>query len=192
MFVAIAMVLAVALSAVLPQASMLMPLATIVIFVAAPFVGVVSFRYGEPRALRRMLACAIKSGRVDGGVVLATSLARSSALVLAYSSAEQETLAQRISRSDSGVMGASRLIAVKAGEALELRTGTDADRLVAAIPPHRYLLESERGSAVLRVCAPDGTEVVSFPVIDATTTKLRPLGILDAQKALRIGPFGAR
>ena len=183
-FVAISMVSAALASTVLPRATMLMPIATVIIFLAAPFVGVLSFRYGEPRALRNMLARATVSSRVHGGVVLASSLRRLSALDRANPPEGSETFAQRVSRSDTGVMAASRLIAVRVNEGIELRTGREANRVVATIPRERYSLEAGPVGAVLRIRGCDGADLVSFPVVSAASTTLVPLELAEAQRAL--------
>lgn len=167
-----------------------MPIAAVAIILAAPLVGAISFRYGEPRILRRMLDRATQSSRVHGGVVLASSLRRLEALDRANPPQGNETLAQRLSRSDTAVMAASRLIAVNVNEGIELRTGRDANRLVVMIPHERYSLEAGRTGAVLKIRGRDGADVVSFPVVSADTAKLVPLGLAAAQSALGTGRAG--
>ena len=84
-FVAIAIVSATVLSVAFSAGPGLMQVAAPVIFVASVPFGLVAFRLAEPRVLRSMLRHALELPGASGGVMLATSLARASALVDAYS-----------------------------------------------------------------------------------------------------------
>lgn len=146
------MVAATVVSALIPHCrSGFMQIATLVVFTAAPFFGLVALRYGEPILLRRMLRRAVLFSRARGGFVLLSSVRDASAVVNAFLPVDGSLLPPA-SRSDEGARGASRLVAVRVAEGVELRAGSGGELLVAKVPHGQFSLawDGERTSLEVR------------------------------------------
>lgn len=145
----------------------------------------IAYKYGEPRVAQRMLRVAMVAADADHGAILKPSMSR---IILASKLLEETASSPEQIRKaiDASSLASARLVAVRGGRGLELRTGRHSEHVILTVPEGRFRIAPPPGIGRVQILDTEGGLVSEFPVMRVRNRLLKPATIAEATEDLAL------